>query len=160
MPCSFQVGPRWTKPKVDSTGRLIWSFILCAEVEAIDHCLHSPAILEGSSKGWVYSVLIYPCLSFQKGAQYMQAYVTSNIPTWKRLPFPHIVVGGKNETLLKFCIFGKKKKHYWYSNFQSIMKIIEWTRFLLWGDIVLSCAELPSFNHGLIGNTDSYRLEL
>lgn len=95
MPCSFQVGPRWTKPKVDSTGRLIWSFILCAEVEAIDHCLHSPAILEGSSKGWVYSALIYLCLSFQKGAQYMQAYVTSNITTWKRLLFPAHCSGGE-----------------------------------------------------------------
>lgn len=63
MPCSFQVGPRWTKPKVDSTSRLICCFRLCAEVETIDHYFHSPADLEGSSKGRFCSALIFPCLS-------------------------------------------------------------------------------------------------
>lgn len=77
IPCSFQTGPHWTKPKVDSPGWLIWWLRLCA----IDHFLRSVADLESSSKGWVYSALIFHF----RGAQYMQAYVTSNVPTWKRL---------------------------------------------------------------------------
>lgn len=105
MLCSFQVVSCWTKPKVDSTGPLIWCIVLCAEVIAIDHCRHGPVDSESSSKGWVYLALIYPCLSFQRGSRYLTRWCKSKYINMKETASsPHIVVGG----LADAHIFKKK----------------------------------------------------